>query len=434
MAAQVYELGSREGQWAHGYVKPFSFRPIEMFIASAIVAWAAIVVAERHLHHREWLTVFGWFAVGMGLQALFRLEAPFTFEHIFASDAANSFYTVARHTSATAMLSEFLDIRMLWPVHAHSNMPGKLILVDMLLNLSERPGVLAWLVVAISNLGGVLTYVFVRDLFGDRRMALYAMVLYFFVPGKILFFPLLNAVTPVIVLACAWLLLKWLQTERWQYAALFGIALYGLVLFEPLTLVIGLVFAALIVWWLREWRTAWRPYVWQAVSAVVAFAAVHVLMLAVYGFDLFHVFQTLGEDAVKFNVATGRPYGVWVRENLADFLFCMGVCQAVLVIPAIQRAPILPATGTGASDHAGDRRPSAIVVLTLSLLAVLLVVDLVGVNRGETVRLWIFLACMFQIPAAYVCSRNESRVAICLVVGTVLLQISVATWMIGFAA
>ena len=40
----------------------------------------------------------------------------------------------------------------------------------------------------------------------------------------------------------------------------------------------------------------------------------------------------------------------------------------------------------------------------------LLALDLTGVNRGEVIRLWIFLACLFQVPTAYVCVRlRESR-------------------------
>ena len=62
----------------------------------------------------------------------------------------------------------------------------------------------------------------------------------------------------------------------------------------------------------------------------------------------------------------------------------------------------------------------------------LIATDLIGVNRGEVIRLWIFLACFFQIPAAYVCARLESRVALGLVLGTTLLQAALGTSMIGF--
>jgi hypothetical protein len=59
-------------------------------------------------------------------------------------------------------------------------------------------------------------------------------------------------------------------------------------------------------------------------------------------------------------------------------------------------------------------------------------VDLIGVNRGEVIRLWIFLGCLFQIPAAYVCARLDSRAAAVLVLGTTLLQDALGSSMVGF--
>jgi hypothetical protein len=63
---------------------------------------------------------------------------------------------------------------------------------------------------------------------------------------------------------------------------------------------------------------------------------------------------------------------------------------------------------------------------------VLLATDLIGINRGEVVRLWIFLACFFQIPAAYVCARLGNRAAMVPVLATTVLQSALGTSMIGF--
>ena len=62
------------------------------------------------------------------------------------------------------------------------------------------------------------------------------------------------------------------------------------------------------------------------------------------------------------------------------------------------------------------------------------VADVIGVNRGEVTRLWIFLACLAQIPAAYVCRRVESAVAFGLVIVATLVQAALGTAMIGFVA
>ena len=76
-----------------------------------------------------------------------------------------------------------------------------------------------------------------------------------------------------------------------------------------------------------------------------------------------------------------------------------------------------------------------ITALCLGLLAVLIAVDLIGVNRGEVIRLWIFLACFFQIPAAYVCTMLGGlggRAALALVLATTALQTAVGVAMIHF--
>jgi methylthioxylose transferase len=59
-------------------------------------------------------------------------------------------------------------------------------------------------------------------------------------------------------------------------------------------------------------------------------------------------------------------------------------------------------------------------------------VDLIGVNRGEVIRLWIFLGCLFQIPSAYVCARLDSRSAAVVVLATTLLQDALGSSMVGF--
>ena len=251
IASQSLVLGSSDGGWVYGYVAVFS--PRMLMVAAAAAALAAVLVfffAPRS----GWPAVLGWIVLALGLQALIRSLNPFSFERLFASDGANAFYGVTEHFRAGAVLHDFDRVRASWPLHAQSNMPGKLMLVYALRNLSRQPAALAWLAVLVSNLGAALMYSFVRELFADRRIAMYSAALYLLVPAKLYFFPLLNSVTPVVVLACAVLVLKWLRTGHIGYAAALGIALFGLVFYEPLPLVMGLLFALLV---LRAWSA--RP-------------------------------------------------------------------------------------------------------------------------------------------------------------------------------
>jgi hypothetical protein len=90
------------------------------------------------------------------------------------------------------------------------------------------------------------------------------------VPGKLFFFPLLNTVTPVIVLACVWLAIRSLQTARSAYAALLGLSFYALLLFEPLPFVTGPLFVALGIHAVRQRNVTARTVARQTTVAVVS--------------------------------------------------------------------------------------------------------------------------------------------------------------------
>ena len=426
LAMQALVFGSHDGNWVYRYVGGFKTGLVEIFLVAAILAVALFWVSWRPRQESfEWPLVFAWCILALVFQACLRSLAPFSLRDIFANDAANSFYSVALHYDAGTILRDFDRLRPSWPLHAQSNLPGKLLLVQGLTHITSRPDGLAWLVIGLSNLGGALLYWFTRELLNSRRAALIVLVLYLLTPAKLFFFPLLNTVTPVVVIACACLLLTWLKTARAIYAALLGAAIYGLVLFEPGALVAGLFFAALMT------RALWRGEMTSAVLVrqtgvgVAAFAATHLAMIAWFDFNLLNALRSVGADAARFNVAAARPYGVWVRQNLVDFLFGVGVCQAALV-------PMAFVDGLVSTKRTQSRWSEPIVVLCLALAGMLAAVDLIGVNRGEVIRLWIFLACLFQIPSAYVCARLDSRAAAAVVLATTMLQIALGCWMVGF--
>jgi hypothetical protein len=296
-------------------------------------------------------------------------------------------------------------------------MPGKVMLMYGLDLVTTSPRALAWLVASISAMGGLLLYVFTRDLLADTRTALFAAILYWFYPARIFFLPIMNTVTPVLVLGCACLLLRWLRTGRTAYPVALGAALYLLVFFEPLPLVIGLLFAALAARSIAAGEISPNRWIGQACLVVVTFIATAEAVRAVFGFDLVPALGQTAAHARAFNQTAGRPYAFWAGANLVEFLFGLGVCQAFLFCGVLLHVL---------------RRNLAIRALTLGLLAVLLVTDAIGVNRGEVIRLWIFLGAFFQIPAAYACATLPGRTAICVVVACTLLQAALGTAMIGF--
>jgi methylthioxylose transferase len=240
------------------------------------------------------------------------------------------------------------------------------------------------------------------------------------------FFPLLNTVTVVWVLLAAWLFVRWLRSQNVLYASLFGPTIYAIILFEPAALAIGGLLVGMIVWSLS--RSVIRPvtFLRQGAVAAAAFAATYGVIRARYGFDLWSAVRLLADNAAKFNVDTLRPYDVWVRGNLLEFLVAVGVCQAVLAVAAAVDGLV------ASSEPIGSRFTSPPAIVTLSLAGSLLVTDLLGINRGEVVRIWIFLACACQLPAAYFCARFNRRLPFGIVLAVTLLHVALGTDMVGF--
>ena len=432
IANQRLVIGSHEGGWVTGYYASFDGRFVEFFLVASVLVAMGVVASWPFLRRmanddrRGWALILGWCLLAVAIDGLLRRVTPYSLGEMFASDISNSFYSIALKFDAASILGDFERLRLTWALHAQSNLPGKLLLVRALVHISTRADVLAWLIVLLSNLGGVLIYLFVRDLFADRFIAGLSAILYLFTPAKFYFFPLLNTVTPVAVLACACLLMRWLQTGRTIYAVFLGAATYGLVLFDPTALMAGLLFAVLLVHTIFTGRLSWRSAALQMAAGLAALIATHFLMTVWLGFDLVSAFRSAAADAAAFNADAGRPYGIWIRQNIFDFLFGAGVCQIALFAAAL-------ADGM-ARMRTHERSPAtvAIVLLCPALLAMVVIADLIGVNRGEVIRLWIFLACLWQIPAAYVCRRLESYGAFVLVLVATLLQDTLGTAMLSF--
>jgi len=416
MANIWFDVGSVRGHYIHQYSQFFSIRVIWIALLAGTAAVALLAISESLVRRREWTTVLMWIVAALALQALLRTLTLTTFERNIRSAGAFSFYTVTQRFPPRFVLGHFEELRPELPLHAQSNMPGRLMFMYALELVTSRPDILPWLIVLVSNAGGLLMYVFVRDFFSDRLTALYALVLYLLMPAKLFFFPLLNTVTPVIVLLALVLVLRSVRTSRVVYAAAMGPVVYALAFFDPTALSMGLLMAALIAHALWMRAVAWRTVVLQVAVGALTFTATYLSVRVGLRFDLFSTMRDLGVAAAGFNVRHDRPYGIWVRQNLLDFFFGVGICQTALAAVAVWRRSVT----------------EPIVVLSGAVAAVLLVLDLAGINRGEVIRLWIFLACVFQVPVAYVCARLGSRVAMAAVVATSVLQVALGTFMIGF--
>jgi hypothetical protein len=245
-------------------------------------------------------------------------------------------------------------------------------------------------------------------------------VFYLFIPSKLYFFPVLNTVTPTVILLFAVVWQRWARSGNPKYAAAMGAVLYLLVFFEPLPLVMGLLFLILMIWLRWPPMTVRRSMMHLAIAVSVA-VALDALMYAVFRFEVMRSFLWQLGDAVDFNRRATRPYHIWVTRDLVDFAFGTGMVQIMCFLTAIGMAVW------------SWRKQVPIAAFSAALAIVILTTDVLGVNRGEVVRLWIFLGCFSQIPAAYACARLNSRAAVAIVLLTSVLQGALGTVMMGFA-
>ena len=154
----------------------------------------------------QWALVFAWCLLAILVQGLLRSTTPHSLGAIVASDTANSFYSVAVKTRRAVNLRRFRAP----PSHVAAPRSKQSAWHRLLLFRAVTRGVggsrksWAWLIIGLVELRRLAAVPLLTR--GDGRPTprrLSAAILYLFTPATLYFVPLLNAVTPVVVLICA---------------------------------------------------------------------------------------------------------------------------------------------------------------------------------------------------------------------------------------
>jgi hypothetical protein len=380
---RLVSYGHLPGRWLYPYFRVADAAAILKVLPVALVL-AAIPLALPRLLRRRW----GWVVAlalvcATGSHLVMRHVCRYPLANMVQSDGSNSFWTPARTHGAAELLGNFEEIVGTLPMHARSNMPGKILAYHALGLFTDSPLAVGVAILVLSNLGGLLLFAVVKRLFHDTETAYGALLLYLFLPARLCLVPTLNTLTPVLILAPLLLFLCHVETGKTFYLFVTGAALYGLLLFEPIPFLAGLVFVGVIA---SEWRRLdlSRIIVWT----ILGFVTVHGLMWCWVRYDVFHSFYRCLQDTIAFNEQARRPYRVWVVFNFKEFFLGFGGAGMVLLAAA-------------AVDAVRRQRWDRHAWFFVSALAALLVADLLGVPRGETMRLWIFLMVLLVVPPAY---------------------------------
>jgi hypothetical protein len=419
-------FGSEAGHWVYPYLSAPPLIPRWTVAAVLLMLGAFVFLGSRLIQSHEGIALPALFLAAILLQSLMRSIYPYSMGELVQGEGANSFYHPAMSYGAAEIISRFESLAESFPLHARSNMPGKILLFELFELITSSPEVMGYLVIVFSTLGALLLYGICKRLFHDRRIAFYALTLYVLLPGKLLFFPILNTVTPVFMLLCFYLFVIYLDNKHFLIPVLLGIALFALVLFEPSPLIAGIVIGGIGLYEIREKKLSTRDLYRLLLYASLAFLAMGLLFFVVFSFSLPHTFLRIWNDARMFNIVRGRGYGIWIIENSKEFFYAAGV--PVMMIFIFMTVRIL-------AEGSNPVRWSLENVYVIALLVNFLVLLFLGINRGETTRLWIYLAALFQVPASILIARAEKRgILMFLVACTLALQTMVTFHRMAFVS
>lgn len=263
----------------------------------------------------------------------------------------------------------------------------------------------SWLLGAAGALMPLVIFAALRGPAGEER-ALAAAALVALTPSMLLFFPLLDQ---LIALASALMLAALAGTQRhWAWAAVAGLLVAGAMFISLGALALGALGGVFLL--LRALRQAGASgdAAWSDTRSVfvplLGFAGGLLAGLGAWyavGVDAAGVFSAgLGAHSEITGVASFRSYYVWVWLNLIEFGVFVGLPLAVLV------AASAPGAWRALRATAGQTLPA---YLLAAGLVTLLLLDLSGMVKGETGRLWLFFAPWLAAGAAPAVLDEEAR-------------------------
>jgi hypothetical protein len=397
-----FVFGSKPGGWDYPYFKTVAATPLWIPVAVFLILIPAIFIGSKWINSHEKLVLTGCFIAALAIQVLIHHAYPYPLGTIVQSDVSNSFYSTAMTFSPAEILKDYQNLAPSLPLHARTNMPGKILLFQVFKVFTASPQRMGYLVIGLSSLGAFFLYLISVQLFQNKLVGLYAFILYALIPAKIFFYPVLNTVTPVFILAALYLFLLYLERKKYVFLWLLGGVLYLLVLFEPTPLVMGILFIGILLHAIGGNKLSKKDIRALFVIPVLGFLVVYLFFLAVFSFDLLRAFQYVMNDAISFNINDKRDYWIWILENPKEFFFSAGIPIMLLFIYlASELVSQLKILGRNIPRWPVDK------IYILSLAATILVLVVLGINRGEITRLWIYLAVFFQVPAAYFLAKID---------------------------
>lgn len=381
-------------QWTWNYLN----HPLNSsfyFPLLAVLALGLLLFAALHLKLKEKFYLPLLVAIVFVLQISFfsaglDQPSPVLLDKIIRHSGVTSYFNDAQNINS---LGEFLhEYPRLIPglqMHSQTHPPGPIVFFYGLIKLSQITGDSfnpalcgAYAIVLIASSSVILIFYLTRELY-DRRTALIASGLYGLTPALIMFTPEMDQIYPLFFLILVYLLIKSFKRKKYFFAWLIGLLLAAFIFFSYLFLTFALAFFLIwVIYYLntdrKDKKTVAHFAIGSAVRIALAFALVNLAYGVIFGNNIFDIYRASMPYHKAF-LAT-KSYSLWLTYNLYDFILFLSLPVTFGIIFSLRKAKLN-------------------LMLWFSI-AMLLIIDLSGKNRGEVARIWLFLTPFTTIAAS----------------------------------
>lgn len=401
---QIINRGIVFGSWSGGFTYLYTRSPSFLTRLTLMVvipaAFLLFYTSKKLVSRYEKIVLLLWFVAGSLMQKLIWNLSGLSFHTVLDSNHSNSLFTPIFIYKIREILANYGAIINEFGIHATANMPGKIILFYLLFKLTHNTELIGYLIMGISSLGAILLYFIAKIITGSRKTALYSLLLYFFIPAKIFFLPILNTVTPVFFLLLIFIFIQMIKSKEPGWVVIFVCAVLVLLFFEPLPFMLVPIFIGFGLKEFLAWRNNKFEFIKKILLSTVIFVVLILGIQLTTKFNTASTFLLLLQRAQKFNVLENRHCFIWMRDNLKDLFINSGMLSIVSAL-------LLTVAAFRQFIHDRHLRQPALVLAILIPLNILFL-NFTGINCGETIRLWIFTTPLIQLLSAiYLADRNE---------------------------
>jgi hypothetical protein len=359
--------------------------------ALLLIMWAARTADRQTDAGRAWVWVTLLALANYLLQVGAMLCNPQGFEWLRAivySPMATSYFADARAIrQPIGWLSHFHQIGL--GVHSSTHPPGPILFYYAFINIFgvARGALLGGCAVGLLGSAGVFVmYLFSGLWTADVRRRIACCSLYALIPALIVFFPEFDQVYPILSMLLILFSVRALRDNRLRDAVYAGAVLFAALFFAYNLLMAGvfvLYFAGYCVWTRRPVLSVART---GAIIAGVYIAAATALWGAT-GYNPIAAFRTALRKQGLLAAYTHRSYSAFVMMDPYDFLLGAGIIALPLLVFYLRRM----------WRKRVEQRDE--FVLTVIGIATILTVDISGLLRAESARVWLFLQPLLIVPA-----------------------------------